>query len=34
MSETKKLAEFAAGITYDSLPREVAERTKFLKKNW
>ena len=30
MSETTKLAEFAANITYDSLPKEVVERVKFL----
>jgi 2-methylcitrate dehydratase PrpD len=30
MSETTKLAEFAANITYASLPKEVAERVKFL----
>jgi 2-methylcitrate dehydratase PrpD len=30
MSETTKLAEFAANISYDKLPREVAERVKFL----
>ena len=30
MSETAKLAAFAANITYDALPVEVAERAKFL----
>ena len=30
MSETTKLAEFAANISYDALPPEVAERVKFL----
>ena len=30
MSETAKLATFAATITYDALPVEVAERAKFL----
>lgn len=30
MSETTKLAEFAAKITYGSLPKEVVERAKFL----
>ena len=30
MPETRKLAEFAAGISYDQLPTGVAERVKFL----
>ncbi len=30
MSETRKLAEFTASISYDTLPSEVVERTKFL----
>ena len=30
MSETKQLAEFVAGLSFDDLPKEVVDRIKFL----
>ena len=30
MSETKKLADFAANLSFDDIPKDVVERIKFL----